>query len=109
MAVDWSTPQPSYEELHADIDALKTERNAAVAESKLWLQRVNRLQEQLEQARAEVRAADENREGWVTAYTNLLQDFRRLEVRFNHLADSADDSEWLLKHLATKERIDAVA
>ena len=83
--IDWTTPQPSYEELHAKLDALQTERNAAVAEAELWQRRALNMQRQLDQVRARLREANESHDQWEQAYDQLLRDFRRLEVRANFI------------------------
>ena len=83
--IDWTTPQPSYEELHAKLDALQTERNAAVAEAELWQRRALNMQRQLDQVRARLRDANESHDQWEQAYDQLLRDFRRLEVRANSI------------------------
>ncbi len=82
--VDWTVPQPSYEELHAKLDAIATERNAAVAESKLWLRRLQEALRERDQARANYAACDQSHEAWEKAYDDLLRDFRRLELKLTH-------------------------
>lgn len=92
--VDWTVPQPTYEELHAKLDALTTERNAAVAEAKLWLRRMLTMQKERDQARRELEAAADCIVEWQASHSKLLQDFRRLEIltnalRFDHQAAEA--------------------
>ena len=84
MAIDWTVPQPSYEELHAKLDALQTERNAAAAEAQLWQRRALNMQKQLDQVRAELRAANASHAQWEVSYDDLLQQLRRLEVKLCH-------------------------
>ena len=90
MPIDWTQPQPSYEDLHAKIDALATERNAAVAEARLWQRRLLTAQTARDQAIADLRAADKSHEAWEAAYADLLRDFRRLEVKLRHAQWSLD-------------------
>ena len=78
MSIDWSVKQPSYEDLHAQLDALTTERNAAAAESKLWLRRLLTMQ-------AERDACAKSLSEWEAAYNELLRQFRRLEREANAL------------------------
>lgn len=92
--VDWSSLDS-----HDEIDALLTERNAAQAEAKLWLRRLQDAQRERDQARADLRQAEENIDSWEKAYADLLRDFRRLEVRFDHLCADDENRRWLLEHL----------
>lgn len=86
MTIDWSVPQPSYEDLHAQIDALATERNAAVAEARLWLRRLQAMQAERDQWQADAIAADKSHKEWESAYADLLQQLRKCEVHCQHLA-----------------------
>lgn len=97
--VDWTVPQPSYEELHAKLDALTTERNAAVAEAKLWLRRLQTAQQERDQARSSLQAAEKDIDSWEAANAELLRELRRLEVRYNHLLWDADTREAMIKFL----------
>lgn len=91
--VDWTVPQPSYEELHAKLDALTTERNAAVAEAKLWLRRTLHIQQECDRLRSIVRDAHEVVETWEAAHAELLRDYRRLEVLANALRFDYESAE----------------
>ena len=84
---------------HDEIDALMVERNGAQAEAQLWLRRCLTMQQERDAALAESRAADKCLEEWQAAYATLLQDFRRLEVRFDYLCSDDENREWLLVHL----------
>lgn len=85
MAIDWTVPQLSYEELHAQLDALQTERNAAVAEAAMWQRRLLSMQKERDQARADLRACDKSHEEWEAAHAELLQTLHRTQMR---LADA---------------------
>ncbi len=84
---------------HDEIDALKTERNAAVAEAKMWLRRVLCLQQERDQARKELYESDKCLGEWQQSYDDLLRDFRRLELKTSHLQDDVDNANFLLRHL----------
>ena len=74
----------------AELDALRTERNAAVAEAKLWLRRLGEMQRERDQTRAHLHAADKCLGEWQQAYDDLLRDLRRTQMR---LADALGDIE----------------
>ena len=71
-------------------DDLLTERNAALAEAAMWQRRLLRMQQERDQALADLRAADKSHEAWEAAYADLLRDFRRLEVKLRHAQWSLD-------------------
>ena len=102
MAVDWTVPQPSYEDLHARLDALQTERNAAVAEAALWKQRYFETLQELRDAQAERVACDKSHKEWEQAYAALLREFRRGEIMCAHL-------NWEIESLPPENKNAAVA
>lgn len=107
-SVDWSVPQPSYEELYAKheaaLDALAVERNAAVAEAKLWLRRLQEAQAERDQAKAELRETDALLDSWQAAHAELLQSLRRLEVEASHLRFDRDIADGVIA--ATQHVVD---
>ena len=76
--IDWTVPQPSYEELHAKLDALLTERNAAQAEAKLWKQRYFDTLQELHDAQSAYASCDKAHEEWQTAYAELNAAYTRV-------------------------------
>ena len=72
----------------AELDALRTERNAAVAEAKLWLRRLGAIQRERDEARANLHACNKCLGEWQEAYDDLLRDLRRTQMR---LADALGD------------------
>ena len=74
----------------AELDALRTERNAAVAEAKLWLRRLGAMQRERDQARTHLHAADKCLGEWQEAHDELLRELRRTQMR---LADALGDIE----------------
>lgn len=83
----------------AERDALRTERNSAVAEAKLWLRRMLSMQRERDQARADLYASDKCLGEWQDAYDDLLRAFRRLEVAYGHEKFAADSADFLIEHL----------
>lgn len=82
-----------------EMDALRTERNAALDEAKMWLRRMLTMQRERDQARADLYATDKCLGEWQAAYDDLLRAFRRLEVAYGHEKDIVDYYESLTKHL----------
>ena len=97
MPIAWDDEPPPLAQLHADV--LRTERNAAVAEAKLWLRRVGEMQRERDQARAHLHAADKCLGEWQQAYDDLLREFRRLEVKRDAIEWELDSANFLLRHL----------
>lgn len=83
----------------AELDALRTERNSAVAEAKLWLRRMLRMQRERDQAALNFYECNKCLEEWQAAYDDLLCAFHRLEVAYGHEKDCADTSNFLIEHL----------
>lgn len=83
----------------AELDALRTERNIAVAESKTWLRRALAMQRERDQARTEWHAADKCLDEWQAAYDDLLRAFRRLEVAYEREKWAAETGDFLIEHL----------
>ena len=81
--IDWTEPQPSYEDLHAQLDALRTERNAAAAEAKMWKDRYYTTLQELRQAEADRDAA-------MRALTETQAAMTQLEFRHRMLEVTAD-------------------
>jgi hypothetical protein len=86
-------------EQYDEIDALLVERNAAVAEAKLWLRRALATQKERDQARADLRAVDKCLGEWQAAYDALLRDFRRLEVAYGNAIFASEAANFLIDHL----------
>lgn len=55
----------------AELDALRTERNSAVAEAKLWLRRLGAMQLERDQARSNLHAADKCLGEWQAAHATM--------------------------------------
>lgn len=99
--IDWSAPQPSYEELHAKLDTIATERNAAIAEAKLWLRRLQDAQRERDEARADLAEAAKTIEQWETAYQNLRRDYWTLCAEHS-------DAKWWREHHEEMRRLEAL-
>lgn len=84
---------------HAAADVLRTERNAAVAEAKLWLRRLLEMQRERDEARAEWYDADKCLAAWQASHAELLRDFRRLEVKLGNVLGDLESADFLLEHL----------
>lgn len=80
-------------------DALRTERNSAVAEAKLWLRRILQMQKERDQAKADLYATDKCLGEWQAAYDDLLRAFRRLEVAYGHAMTASENANFLIDHL----------
>ncbi len=83
----------------AELDALRTERNSSVAESKLWLRRLGSMQRERDQARQDLHAADKCLGEWIEAYETLHHDYLRLQIRRDHELWLREYYESLLKYL----------
>lgn len=83
----------------AELDALRAERNSAVAEAKLWLRRMLLMQKERDKAKAELNAVIACLQEWQTAYDDLLKQFRRLEVSLEHEKWSVETADFLHGHL----------
>lgn len=102
MSVDWTVPQPSYEELyaqyHAAIDVLQTERNAAHAEAKLWKDRYFTTLQELRDCQASYSACDKSHAEWQAAHAEVLQLLRRTEVKLSNVIFSREGADDMLRH-----------
>jgi hypothetical protein len=83
----------------AELDALRTERNSAVAEAKLWLRRMLTMQRERDQAKLNLYECDKCLGEWQAAYDDLLRAFRRLEVAYGHEKWAAETGDFLIAHL----------
>ena len=72
-------------------DDLLTERNAAVAEAKLWLRRLQRVQGENDKLKANLAEADKCIEAWVSAYQELRLEYWRV-------CGEAGDHKWWREH-----------
>lgn len=79
MTVDWTVPQQTYEELHAKLDALATERNAAAAEAKLWRSRYFDAKAEADQAQANYDACHLNLIEWREAHGEVVSELTRMQ------------------------------
>lgn len=80
-------------------DVLLTERNAALAEAKLWLRRMLAMQKERDGAQTELRACDKCLGEWQAAYDDLLRQFRRLQIKLDNAQADLDSAQFLLEHL----------
>jgi hypothetical protein len=77
-------------------DALRTERNSAVAEAKMWLRRALAMQNERDQAKSNLHEAEKCLGEWQAAYDELLRAFRRLEVAYEHERVVSDTANFLI-------------
>ncbi len=85
--------------LGLEADALRTERNIAAAEAKMWLRRLLQMQNKYEQAIRNLYEAEKCLGEWQAAYDDLLRAFRRLEVYYQHEQCVSDTANFLIDHL----------
>ena len=82
-----------------DQDSLLTERNAAVAEAKLWLRRMLSVQKERDLVIMDLRAAEKRLGQWIEAYDELHRDHMRLHQRLDRELGIRDYYESLLRYL----------
>jgi hypothetical protein len=82
-----------------DQDTLLAERNAAVAEAAMWLRRMIRMQQERDQALADVRAYAKNLGEWQEAYDELHRVHLRMSLKLDHELFIRDYYESLLRYL----------
>src|SRR5690349_19256202 len=98
--IDWTVPQPSYEDLHAKQDELHAQLNAAVAEARQWQARLLRMQRERDQALATIREAERCVAGWEMAYAALLREFWKV-------CEEHADAKWWREHHEEMRRLES--
>ncbi len=84
----------------AELDALRTERNTAVAEAKLWLRKMLAMQKERDQAKRNYYECNKCLEEWMAAYYELRREHWRLEIKFSDaLSDIDRNADFTDTHL----------
>lgn len=71
----------------AELDALRTERNSAIGEAKLWLRRLGGMQSERDQASADLHAADKCLSEWQEAHAAQRAHAADLYATIERLSD----------------------
>lgn len=71
----------------AELDALRTERNSAVSEAKLWLRRLGAMQRERDQARSNLHAAEKCLGEWQESHAAQRANAHDLYATIERLSD----------------------